>query len=99
MQWTTCTARPSQIPSRVPLGMSGPVLCARTPHQTSCFRRACTLRRVTLLTPPAPSVQGFALRPVHTLSGGQKQRVAIAGALAERPQACATARRCVLFAC
>ena len=31
--------------------------------------------------------QGFGLRPVHTLSGGQRQRVAIAGALAEQPQA------------
>lgn len=31
--------------------------------------------------------QGYGLRPVHTLSGGQRQRVAIAGVLAETPQA------------
>ena len=35
----------------------------------------------------ARGFQGFGLRPVHTLSGGQKQRVAIAGVLAEQPQA------------
>ncbi len=55
-----------------------------------CVTRTQTLSRrrdVTKLTDVLPSSQGFGLRPVHTLSGGQKQRVAIAGALAERPQA------------